>query len=141
MRTPTSADDALAWHRSALAGLKPPIHGEPECGWFQRKLVRGGPFVGARIWLHQVVDPDTGELLEDERFLCVVDGQMRDAVDQWTYLAGNPVSEAQYRYLVSLSRYAKAHDPVEPLADPKKKIDRMTFPLPLFDPPKKERRQ
>lgn len=100
MRCPTTLDEAYAWHRAALAGDNPPIHGDdPKCGWFRRKMVKDGGWVPARIWLYQDIDQSTGLLADDERLLCEVDGKSVDVFDQWTWLAGNPISERDYRDL------------------------------------------
>lgn len=71
-------------------------------GWFKVRLVRGGPFVGARIWIDREIYPETGELADDERFLCEVDGERRDAFREWVWLAKNPVSKAAYDELTDL---------------------------------------
>ena len=130
MREPIK--DPHAWHRAALAGEKPQITSTPECGWFSRRLVRFGAAVPCRIWLEQKIDSETGELTEDAILCCDVDGRPRDPEEEWTYLAGSPITEAQFAYLTKLSKYAKARDPREPLANPRKKIDPLTFRLPTF---------
>ena len=48
MRDPTAPSVLFAWWRDALAGRKPPIHdSDPQCGFYQRKLIKGGPFVAS----------------------------------------------------------------------------------------------
>lgn len=123
--------DPLDWWRRALAGEKPPITSEPHAGWYKRKLVKGGPWVAAAIWWHGPVDAD-GEPDGDEVLLCAVDGTHQDPEEQWTYLAANPITEQEYRYLCALRAYAQAHDSAEPLAEPRKAIDRLTAPIPTF---------
>lgn len=100
MRKPTSKDEAFKWWRDALAGTAPPpINEMPQCGFYQRRLVKGGPFVPAKIWLNQVVNV-YGELIEPEELLCAVNGKLCNPVDQWGYLAGNPISLLDYQRLV-----------------------------------------
>ena len=107
IRQPTPIATLYAWHRAALAGLRPPIHdGEPRCGWFKTRLVKGGPFVPAVIRIDRDIDPDTGELLNPERFICEVNGQPRDARDAWASLCKSPISRDEYHDLQRLqARY------------------------------------
>jgi hypothetical protein len=101
MRSPSTEADLYDWHARSLRGERVPVHdGEPHCGWFRRRLVRGGPWVPARIWLEQDVDPETGELAGDEVFRCEVDGERRSATGQWTWLASNPISRDAYEALL-----------------------------------------
>lgn len=86
--TTTTEHNPLEWHTAALAGQKPPTHeGEPQCGYFKRRMVRGGPFVPAAIWRG-----------EDGELVCSVDGRPRDPVDEWTFLAGQPVTYGEYEH-------------------------------------------
>ena len=108
-RSPTSHSRAYSWHRDALAGKKPQITHEPECGWFRRKLVKGGPFVPARIFYEQPVDETTGELIGDEVMRCEVDGKRRVPDDEWTWLASDPISQEEF-LAMSASSFALADD-------------------------------
>lgn len=131
MRQPTA--DPYAWHRAALAGERPPIHmDEVNCGWFKTRLVRAGPFVPARIWLERTLDETTGELLSDEVLCCDVNGKPCDPQDKWTWLAGHPIAESEYDYLMKLAGFAKSYDRREPLANPKEPTDLMHVPPPKF---------
>lgn len=130
MRKPTPEADAYAWHRAALAGQAPPIHGHPEAGWYKRRLVKGGPIVAARIWIHSPIDPETGELIGPEIFLCEVAGQARDAQEEWTWLAYDPISKAQYDYLVADAAWARRNKPDDPAANPRQPIDHLQTEIP-----------
>lgn len=99
-RTPTNNNRAYAWHRAALAGEKPPIHTTPECGWFARRLVKGGPLLPARIYFEAPVDAETGELTGDEILKCVVGGQERDPETEWLWLAERPISREKYAQML-----------------------------------------
>jgi len=100
MRAPTSDAALYAWWRAALAGGRPPVHeGEPECGWFKTRMVRGGPWVPARIWCERDIDPETGELATPEALRCEVGGQHRDPSRAWLTLANRPISEAEFHIL------------------------------------------
>jgi hypothetical protein len=99
MRTPTPPSKAYAWYRAAIAGEAPPTHdGLPECGWFKVKLIAGGPWCAAKIWIERSIDPMTGELTEPEKMLCEVDGMRRDPAKIWTYL--RPISREEYDALI-----------------------------------------
>ncbi len=120
MRTPTSPEAALAWHAAALAArtdwqrknLTPVgVNEDPQAGWFKRRLIKNGPWVPARIWLDQEVED--GELLAPERVLCEVDGQRRDALDQWLWLCQEPISEREFIYLTRLRAWQRVNAPEE----------------------------
>jgi hypothetical protein len=130
IRQPTPDHVLYAWWLAALGGRSPQITSEPQCGWFQRKLVREGPWVPVRIFMRQVVDAD-GELIEPEELLCEVDGQLRDAVDQWTYVCDQPISRERYRFMTANATWAKKHAPAEPEANPREAVDWTKAPLPF----------
>lgn len=136
MRQPDN--DPRSWWRAALAGEKPAIDmNSPQVGFYRRRLVRLGPWVGCCIYLHQEVDAETGELTDDAVLCCDVNGKPADPEDQWSYLASQPITEKEFQFLTKLSRYAKKKkDPAEPLANPRKPIDPLQFRLPTFNKPK-----
>lgn len=136
----TKRFDDRAWWRAALAGERPAITGEPQCGFFKRRLVKGGPWVPVHIWIERELD-DAGELLSDEQIMCSVDGRIADVEAHWSYACAKPISEAEFDYLARLSTYAKARDPREPLANPRKKINPLSFPLPDVSPKKRTARK
>lgn len=99
IRQPTPPSRAYAWHRAAIAGDALPQHdGLPECGWFKTRLIKGGPYVAARIWIEREIDPATGELAAPEVYRCEVDGERRDPARIWTYL--KPISREEYDRLL-----------------------------------------
>jgi len=132
MRRPTPLHDQLAWWAAALAGQKPPIHdSDPRPGFYERRLVKGGPMVPARIWLVQVLDEETGELAADEVFCCEVGGRRADAADQWSYLAAHPISEADFNHMRARTRWAEAHRGDHPIANPHAPVDWDRAPVPF----------
>lgn len=131
-------NDRRAWWRSALAGDKPAITETPEEGFFKRRLVKGGPWVPVQIWIEAERD-EAGDLLSDEVVRCTVDGLLADVSTHWTFAAGNPITEAEFDYLTRVSVHAKARAPREPLANPRRKIDPLKYPLPVFSKGKKKR--
>lgn len=100
IRQPTSFATAYGWHMAAVAGREVDRHdGVPHCGWYKRKLVKGGPWVPVRIYLDRKIDPLTGELTEDEVMRIEVEGiEADDVEDQWTYLT--PISKAEFDHLM-----------------------------------------
>ena len=105
IRQPTPSRDLLAWHRRALAGERVPVfEDEPHCGWFRFRMVRLGPWLPARIWMHQVVDPVTRELAEPEEFRAEALGEPRDPYRLWVSVARHPITPAAYRALVDEHR-------------------------------------
>jgi hypothetical protein len=105
---------------------------QPEAGHYQRRLVKGGPQVGVIIYLACPMDPFYGHPLERSRhLLCKVNGEDADAMDQWTWVAGSRISEAEYRYLLADAAHAMEFRPTAPRANPQKKIDWLTVELPF----------
>ena len=101
MRRPTPEHEAYAWHAAAIAGERPAtVEGDPQCGWFKTRAIKDGPWIPASITLEQHIDPETGELVDDETFACEVGGERRDAARAFTSL--RPIPEDEYRTLVSL---------------------------------------
>jgi len=96
---------------SVLKGEERPIlEAKPECGFWKRRFVKGGPWVAAAIWK----DPATGELL------CRVGPKMEDPEKHWLSLADYPVAEADARYY-----FEHGHWPGQeaaPAAEPKPEI-------------------
>ncbi len=141
IRSPTPANELYAWHTRALAwwtrngDLREmpggPTLEEVHCGWYKRRLVRGGPWVPAAVWLHQEIDPETGELLGPEVLRCEVAGQECDPDDAWSYIAGAPISEQLYKLMHADSAWAKKWAPNDPIANPRERIDPGKMPLPF----------
>lgn len=129
IRRPTPLAQQLAWHSEALNGCGKivAVGLEPQVGWYKRKLVSGGPFVPARIWLHQEVEG--GELVDDEYLRCEVNGKEVDVLDSWARLWNNPISEAEFRYLEATRKWAEQHSPFDPAARPRERLDMMQTPV------------
>lgn len=94
-------------------------------GTFRVRLVRGGPFVPCRVWITPCErDPETGEAMTDERLHVEVDYIERQRPEfGWQLLIGEPITEAEYRYMCAASRHATAHEPDSPAANPRQPID------------------
>lgn len=95
IRRPTSRADQYSWWERTVAGERAPrIEDEPQPGFYKRRMVRGGPFVPVEIWLEQEIDPETGELVADERLRAICNGELRDPVSLWTFCRA--ISLAEY---------------------------------------------
>lgn len=129
MRRPTPIAQLYDWHARALRGLEPVNDGTPHCGWWKRRLVKGGVFVPARIWMYQDLDPETGELLSDELMQCEVNGRWADPEEAWTWVCSNPITEQEFNYLTARIDHAIRHEPDDPFAAPTKPIDMNQTPI------------
>jgi hypothetical protein len=107
MRTPTDRVAAWDWWRQRIAGVPDldALVDEPRCGLFEGKSA--GRRVPVSIDLAQEIDPETGELIADERFVAVFDGLARDAYELWAYICETPISEAEH---ARLTRMPKVRD-------------------------------
>lgn len=110
MRQPTSISERWEWWERALAGDHLPFYEDKiHCGYFKiRKFPYGqwpkGPFIPARIWMEPgEIDPESGELLSDERWFAEIDGQRKDPWRTWTWLATRPITEDEFKWLTALS--------------------------------------
>jgi hypothetical protein len=132
MRQPTPLDQAYAWHTAAMAGDDRETNDDPQCGWYRRRLVKNGPWVPARIYLERDIDPESGELLGPEVMRCEVDGEQRNAEDQWSWLMSQPISEQEYDYLTATIEWSRTNAPSEPMANVYEPIDWLQVPTPQF---------
>lgn len=139
MREPTPLYEAYAWHHATLTAEfpedRPPVHeGEPQCGWFKVRLVKGGPWVPARIWIEQEIDPETDELLTDEVICCEVAGKSVDPQEWFPRLAVNPITEAEHDARKAHRDDVGWNDRTEdPYYNPRKPLDFNKLPFPEFD--------
>lgn len=75
--------------QEALEGKKPAITTEPMLGFYRKRTKKGGLYVPVAIW-------------EAEGSLkCIVNGEAKDAHEEWTYCADHPVTEEAYRAKVA----------------------------------------
>lgn len=96
-RRPSDRAAAWAFWRDVLAGHFRAVTWEPQCGFYRVK--QAGRSLAVSIDLHQEIDPETGELIADERLVCTVDGRERDAGDVWERCAGQPITEEEFHRL------------------------------------------
>ena len=97
---------------------------DPQEGLYRRRLVRGGPWVPACIWWeYGEVDQESGHKMEDDVLHCLVNGRRRDPYSEWLWLAKEPITEAEYDFLIDDAAHARAHRPDDPKAKPDAPID------------------
>ena len=95
IRQPSDPEALYSWWRRSVAGERVPrIEDEPQCGYFKRRFVRNGPFVPVAIWLHQEIDPETGELTAPEELRAIENGRPCDPLRAWIY--ARAISEPEY---------------------------------------------
>lgn len=121
-----SLDDHYAWWRTErlMPSLKQPIPATPQCGFYRRRLVQGGAFVGVKIWR----DADT-EGRGQDKLRCLVDGKVADPVAHWSYCCSGAISEAAYQQMIDEAAWARDYSPDEAIATPTVKIDWNKEPL------------
>ena len=101
IRQPSDPDAVYSWWRRSVSGERVPrVEDEPQCGYFKRRMVRGGPFVPVAIFLEQDIDPDTGELTAPEELRAIVNGNPADPIRVWAY--SRPISLAEYDALTGI---------------------------------------
>lgn len=133
MRKPTPDSDLFRWYAArlragALADEFAPFENDPQCGWYKRRLVKGGPFVPARIFMEREVSAE-GELLSDEALCCEVNGVRCDPEREWQWLWDSPITRAEFDYMTALAYHNAFHAPDE---TPLKPIDWATIKPPHF---------
>jgi hypothetical protein len=130
--------DDYTWHSNALRGVFAddlPITEDAQPGWYKTRLVKGGPFVPARVFVEREYDSESGDLLTDERLRIEVNGRIIDEekhADAWLGLAKRPITQAEYDYMTAVALHAGWHDTKQPQANPHKPIDWLSVRPPIF---------
>jgi hypothetical protein len=108
MRKASSYRQLFGWWEDAVAGRKPPRHeGDPQCGFYRTRMVKGGPFVPVRIFVERDIDPDTGELASPEILRMEIAGERGgDPLRHWTHLI--PIPREEYDRLIEAHRTSMA---------------------------------
>lgn len=84
----------------------------PKAGYYKMRLVKGGTWVGVKLWHGPPHDPWSGAILDRSwRWQALVDGKEGDPFETWIRAAGHPIDEAEYRYLLAHSEWAKVNAP------------------------------
>ncbi len=97
---------------------------DPKPGFYRTRLRSQGVFVHARIWwTGGDPDPETGELTSDETLHGEIDGRSFDPDADDRHLFFDPITEAEYRFMVDDAAHARAHRPDDAKATPYEPID------------------
>lgn len=105
---------------------------QPVPGWYRRRLTKGGPYVGVVIFIGCPIDPWSGEPMQRSPLLrCWVNGEEENPIEQWTWVAGNRITQAEYDFLMADAAHATEYRPTAPRANPSRKIDLMEAELPF----------
>jgi len=100
---------------------------EPEVGFFKTKLVSGGPWVAVHIWDGPPTDPLTGETLDRSwRLQALVNDEPEDPTTIWP--GPVPIPQEEYDYLLTVRAWALEHNPDDPAAAPRRRIDMNKLP-------------
>lgn len=120
---------------------------DPKPGFFKKRLVKGGPFVGARLVYGPPRDPETGGIMEERSWMWeawengrLVRAPSPDPLHAGAFqiwLSGTAIDEAEYRFLVADAEWARAHAPGEPIAQPTKPVNLADLPPDHFLPPRR----
>lgn len=107
--------------------------GRPVPGIYRLRLSKGAPWSAVRIWDEAERCPETGELMEDERFRCLVNGRdvNPDHYAERVNCFGERIDDREYAYLLSVNGWAVEHAPETPEASPTERVDLHKSP-PIF---------
>lgn len=89
-----------------------PVHGVDKlvAGFYKRKLVRGGPWVGVELKLAPSADPSdpTNEMDRSPRWQAIVCGVEMDPHETWYSCCDRPITKEEYdRMTVKSDPFAK----------------------------------
>lgn len=108
---------------------------EPPGPYYAVRLVKGGIRCPAHIWYGPPLDPETGEPLDRSwRWNAVVNGQPQDPerfiniVGNFAHIWGDPISRAEYEFLLEDRKWCAEHAPDLPEANPTRTIDVTKMP-------------
>lgn len=105
IRRPTPHATLYQWHNLALTGARVPITSDPQCGYFLRATGRRNDkatrYIPASIYVDALVDAETGDLTGPEILRCEIGGAQKDPAEEWTWLAGKPITRKEYQRLVA----------------------------------------
>lgn len=84
----------------------------------------GGPLCGVRIWHGAPKDPVDNSLLDRGwRWQAEANGTYIEIDRVWPRCGKDPIDRAEYDYLTALTDHAKAHDGLDPMGKPWKRVD------------------
>jgi len=146
VRVVAHIENPFAWWEEELKASGQVIPDVPQCGFYQRKIVHGGPWVPAKIWRVPQTDPVTEELTGNDLLQCMVGDKPKDPFEEWTRLSMDPITRAAYGYGRADADHAKKFRKDDPKSEPSKPINILEHkaprnPKPLPKPTPKQRKK
>jgi hypothetical protein len=108
----------------------------PIAGFYQTRLIKGGPWVAVRIWWgfpSELTPEETVDRLpawNAER-----DGKPVGILEVWPHVSGRPIPESEYKFLLARAAHASRYLPDSPFAQPRRRVDMNKAPPPIFRKP------
>lgn len=128
-RSSTPYASGSQWRTPAGYGVSPDT---PVAGFYRARLRSGGMMVGIRIWYGAPHDPVTGDEMDrSHRWQAEANGRYIELDHVWPGCAGEPIDQAEHDHLKSLQDWAVNHAPASSMANPYRKADLLTMPLPF----------
>jgi hypothetical protein len=102
-----------------------PLDFEPEEGLYRLRTVKNGPLVCVKVWYGPPPDPDNpGELLDrSPRWQALWLGRECEVGNALAGYNRERIDQAEYDYLLGTHRWAIEHNPDDPMARPRDRID------------------
>ncbi len=115
---------------------EPRLTSRPETGWWTVRLGRGTPRVPAAIMWIEPIAAEPGEPLNDMQdtrsgFLAAFIAGEPVGIEEVWHRKGQPISEAEYQFLVAEAAWVRQHAPDEPVANPTKRVDLSQMRIPF----------
>lgn len=110
MRNPTGNRTLYRWWREALLskakGCRLPdvVETEPQPGFYQTRLKRGGVLNPVAIWMNQPTD-DGGQLIDDETIVAKLGDAFVDVGKVWPWCATRPITKKEYDHFRQHGRW------------------------------------
>lgn len=128
IRLPHVPAPLVWWHGIPKDGVTVlgEIPRDPQDGYFKTRLVRGGPWVPARVWRSEEKDFVTGKLTGFDIVKCEINGKAKNPLREWLQLARMPITKADFDHRAAVSGWAKTYKPDGTEANPSRAIDWLT---------------
>ena len=114
LRAVDKVKSPLEWWREELAAPGQRLPDLPQCGFYMRRLIKGGAFVPARIWRDPEYDLVTDTPTGREILRCELGTRAVDPMAEWVRLSAQPISEAEYRKMMLKWQAGKPPPPTSP---------------------------
>lgn len=106
----------------------------PQAGFYQTKLIKGGVWVAVRIWWGFPTSLEADETTDRlPGWNAERDGEPVDVFQVWPDCSDEPIPDSEYAFMLARAAHDRIHNPNSPYANPRRRIDPMTAPLPVFN--------